>query len=64
MAYTRGAVIKGMYRYTNQLLALDAYKPKQGEEISKAKGGVDHTPPSSCVGCETHRASGPHCGDL
>lgn len=60
MAYTRGTVIKGMYRYSNQLLALDACKPKQGEEISKAERGVDHTPPSSCVGCETHRASGPH----
>ena len=48
MAYTRGAVIKGTYRYTNQLLALNACKPQPGEEISKAKGGVT-TPLSAAV---------------
>ena len=48
MAYTRGAVIKGMYRYTNQLLVLNACKPQPGEEISKVKGGVT-TPLSAAV---------------
>ena len=41
-------MIKGMYRYTNQLLALNACKPQPGEETSKAKGGVT-TPLSAAV---------------